>query len=130
MCGHFIVSPCVLLVSLGFIYILIFVYFWLHWVFVMCGVSLAAASWGRGGVLLFLAVQAAHRGGLSGGRARTPGCTDFSSCGSQASLLHGMRDLPRPAIEPVSPAFFTAEPPKMILEAPFASETLPQFPHL
>ena len=28
----------------------------------------------------------------------------FSSCGSQAQLLHGMWDLPRPGLEPVSPA--------------------------
>ena len=37
-----------------------------------------------------------------------------SSCGSQTWLLRGMRDLPRPGIEPVSPAltgeFFTIEP--------------------
>ena len=28
----------------------------------------------------------------------------LSSCGSQAQLLHGMWDLPRPGLEPVSPA--------------------------
>ena len=28
----------------------------------------------------------------------------LSSCGSRASLLHGMWDLPRPGLEPVSPA--------------------------
>ena len=69
---------------------------------------------GGGGRLLFLALQAAHHGSPSGGRARTPGCTDFSSCGFQASLLHGMRDLPRPGIEPASPAltcrFLTSGP--------------------
>ena len=39
----------------------------------------------------------------------------FSSCGSQAQLLHGMWDLPRPGLEPVSPAlagrFSTTAPP-------------------
>ena len=39
----------------------------------------------------------------------------FSSCGSWAELLHGMWDLPRPGIEPVSPAlaggFLTTAPP-------------------
>ena len=39
----------------------------------------------------------------------------LSSCGSQAYLLHGMWDLPRPGLEPVSPAlagrFSTTAPP-------------------
>ena len=39
----------------------------------------------------------------------------FSSCGSRAQLLHGMWDLPRPGLEPVSPAlaggFLTTAPP-------------------
>ena len=39
----------------------------------------------------------------------------LSSCGSRAQLLHGMWDLPRPGLEPVSPAlariFPTTAPP-------------------
>ena len=39
----------------------------------------------------------------------------LSSCGSRAQLLHGMWDLPRPGLEPVSPAltggFLTTAPP-------------------
>ena len=39
----------------------------------------------------------------------------LSNCGSRAQLLHGMRDLPRPGREPVSPAlagrFSTLAPP-------------------
>ena len=39
----------------------------------------------------------------------------LSSCGSQVQLLHGMWDLPRPGLEPVSPAlagrFSTTAPP-------------------
>ena len=39
----------------------------------------------------------------------------LSNCGSQAQLLHGMWDLPRPGLEPVSPAlagrFSTTVPP-------------------
>ena len=39
----------------------------------------------------------------------------LSSCGSQAQLLHGMWDLPRPGLEPMSPAlagrFSTTAPP-------------------
>ena len=41
--------------------------------------------------------------------------TDSSSCGAWAELLHGMWDLPRPEIKPMSLAlagrFFTLEPP-------------------
>ena len=40
----------------------------------------------------------------------------LSNCGSQAQLLHGMWDLPRPGLEPVSPAlagrFSTTAPPE------------------
>ena len=40
----------------------------------------------------------------------------LSSCGARAELLHGMRDLPRPGIEPVSPALagglLTTAPPE------------------
>ena len=40
----------------------------------------------------------------------------LSSCGTQALLLHGMWDLPRPGLEPVSPAlagrFLTTVPPR------------------
>ena len=39
----------------------------------------------------------------------------LSNCGSRAQLLRGMRDLPRPGLEPVSPAlagrFSTTAPP-------------------
>ena len=39
----------------------------------------------------------------------------LSNCGSRAQLLHGMRDPPRPGLEPVSPAlagrFSTTAPP-------------------
>ena len=41
----------------------------------------------------------------------------LSSCGSRAQLLHGMWDLPRPGLEPVSPAlagrFLTTAPPPL-----------------
>ena len=44
----------------------------------------------------------------------------LSSCGSRAQLLRGMWDLPRPGLEPVSPAlaggFLTTAPPGKPLE--------------
>ena len=47
----------------------------------------------------------------------------LSSCGSRAQLLHGMWDLPRPGLEPVSPALAgrlpttapPGKPPNMVL---------------
>ena len=60
--------------------------------------------------------QASHCGSLSCCRAWALGCAGFSSwgmrapkhwsssCGTQAQLLQGMWDLPRPRIKPVSPA--------------------------
>ena len=47
----------------------------------------------------------------------------LSSCGSRAQLLRGMRDLPRPGLEPVSPAlagrFSTTAPPGKSLQRHF-----------
>ena len=47
----------------------------------------------------------------------------LSSCGSRAQLLHGMWDLPRPGLEPVSPAlagrFSTTAPPGKPLKSVF-----------
>ena len=108
-----------------------FIYFWLHWVFVaMCGLSLVALS----GATLCYGAQASHCNGFSCCRARALGtwasvavarglssCGSWtvehrlSSCGAWAQLLHGMWDLPRPGLEPVSPAltggFLTTAPP-------------------
>ena len=57
---------------------------------------------------------ASHYRGLSCWEHRLQTCR-LSSCGSQAQLLHGMWDLPRPGLEPVSPAlagrFSTTAPP-------------------
>ena len=66
-----------------------------------CG-SLSCKAWALGGA------------GFSGWGLRAP--EQWSrSCGTQFSLLQGMWDLPRPGIEPVSPAlagrFSTTEPP-------------------
>ena len=95
---------------LNFIYL--FIYLWLCWVFVsVLGLSLVAASGGhsssRCAGLLTIAASpvAAHR--LQTRR--------LSNCGSRAQLLRGMWGLPRPGLEPVSPAlagrFSTTAPP-------------------
>ena len=78
----------------------------------------------RTGATLCCGVWASHCGGFSSCRTRTQGtrasvvvahglgcCGSqalehrLSSCGAQAQLFHGMWDLPRPGMEPVSPAF-------------------------
>ena len=88
----------------------------------------------RVGATLYCSVQASHCSGFSCFRARALGtqasvvaayglssCGSralerrLSSCGAQAQLLHSMWDLPRPGLEPVSPAlagrFLTTLPP-------------------
>ena len=111
-----------------FLYLLI--YFWLRWVFVPArGLSLVAArgsyslSWCAGfslqWLLLLRSTGSSHMGsvvvvrGLSSCGSWAPECR-LSSCGAWASFLHGMWDLPRPGLEPVSPAlagaFLTTAP--------------------
>ena len=72
----------------GFLFYCLFVYFWLHWVFVAaCGLSAVPVS--RDYSLLRWAVYR-HMG--------------FSSCSSWAWLLSGMWNPPRPGVKPMSPA--------------------------
>ena len=93
---------------------ILFIYLWLHWVFVVArGLSLVAAS--RGYSLLWCACFSPWWLLLfqSTGSRRV----GFSSCGSWASerVLRSMWDLPRPGLKPVSPAlaggFLTTVPP-------------------
>ena len=77
------------------------IYFWLCWVFVSVrGLSPAVASGGHSssrcaGLLTIAASPVAEH------RLQTH---RLSSCGSRAELLRGMWDLPRPGLEPMSPA--------------------------
>ena len=95
-----------------FCFVFYIYYFWLCWVFVSVReLSLVAASGGHsssrcaGLFTIAASLVAEHR--LQTRR--------LSSCGSRAQLLHGMWDLPRPGLEPVSPAlagrFSTTAPP-------------------
>ena len=102
-----------ILVCLHSFYVCMYVcmYVWLCWVFVSVrGLSLVAASGGHSsslcaGLSLSRPLVAEHR--LQTRR--------LSSCGSRAELLRGMWDLPRPGLEPASPAlagrFSTTAPP-------------------
>ena len=109
-------------VLLFFIYL--FVYFWLRWVFGAAHrLPLLVASgghsllWCAGFSLrrpLLLQSTGSRHTGLSrcGLRALE---RRLSSCGARAQLLRGMWDLPRPGLEPMSPAlaggFLTTAPP-------------------
>ena len=119
---------------LFFFFLILFIYFWLCWVFVSVqGLPLVAESGSHSSsrcadlslfiadLSLFIAVRRPltiaaslvvdHR--LQTRRLSSYG--SLSSCGSQAQLLRGMWDLPRPGLEPVSPAlagrFSTTAPP-------------------
>ena len=79
--------------------IYLFMHFWLHWIFVAeHRFSLVAAS----EVFSDCGTQALE-------------CKGFNNFGVEAKLPCGMRDLPRPGIQPVSPVsagrFFTTRPP-------------------
>ena len=84
----------------SFLFTYVCMYVWLCWVFVSVrGLSLVVANGGHSssrctGLLLSRPLIAKHR--LQTRR--------LSNCGSQAELLRGMWDLPRPGLEPVSPA--------------------------
>ena len=116
-----------------------FIHLWLHCVFAAaCKLSLVAASGGYSLLqctgcslqwLLLLQSRGSRHAGFSSCSRRAPvvvagGLSSFgsqalerrlSSCGAGAELLRGMRDLPGPGLEPVSPAlaggFLTTAPP-------------------
>ena len=77
----------------------------------------AFSSCGGRGATLHCGARASHCRGLSCCGAQAP-ITErrLSSCGSRAQLLRGMWGLPRPGLEPVSPAlaggFLTTAPPR------------------
>ena len=94
-------------------------YVWLCWVFVSVrGLSLVVASGGHsssrcgGHSSSWCAGLSLSRPLIAEHRLQT--CR-LSSCGSRAELLRGMWDLPRPGLEPASPAlagrFSTTAPP-------------------
>ena len=64
---------------------------------------------------LFIAVSGPLTIAASLAAEHRPQTRRLSNCGSRAQLLHGMWDLPRPGLEPVSPAlagkFSTTAPP-------------------
>ena len=92
----------------------LFIYFWLHWAFSsfrewgllsshgaptsQCRGFSRCGAWAVGTWALVVMAQ-----GLIGCRAQALEHW-LSSCGSRAQLLHGLWNLPKPGIEPMSPA--------------------------
>ena len=122
---------------LFFFKIFIYLFFWLRWVFVAArGLSLVAASRGSSSLQFMgfsfgrfsccgaqaLAVRASVvvARGLSSCSSRAPECR-LSSYGTRAQLLRGMWDLPRPGLEPVSPALAGRLPTLCHQGSPFSS---------
>ena len=98
--------------SFFYLFIYLFIYLWLCWVFVSVrGLSLVVASGGP----LFIAVHGPLTIAASLVAEHRLQMRRLSNCGSRAWLLRGMWDLPRPGLEPVSPAlagrFSTTAPP-------------------
>ena len=97
------------LLSLFFIWVMtsenfffnLFIYFWLCWVFVFY--ARAFSSCGKRGPLL-IAVRGPLTVAASPVAEHRLQTRSLSSCGSRAQPLRGMWDLPRPGLEPVSPA--------------------------
>ena len=101
--------------------------FGLSWVFAAAQALVAASRSSSPAVVCQLLMAVASLGLSVGSRVcglAVPGLSSYgswalehglSNCGAQAESLHGTWDLPRPGIEPASPAlagrFFTTEPP-------------------
>ena len=115
-------SSCIFFINL-------FIYFWLCWVFVAaCRLSLVVASRGYPSLqcvgfslrwLLLLRSMGSRCKSFSSCGLWAIECR-LSSCGSRASLLRGMWDLPGPGSEPMSPELAgifltTAQPGKPFL---------------
>ena len=130
--NHQILNISFFLIFLFFFkFILFIIYFWLCWVFAAaCGLFSGCGEWGLLFVAvcgLLIAVASLVEHGLQGRGLQQLWRMGFSSCGSWAlecrlsscgtwaQLLRGMWDLPRPGLEPVSPAlaggFLTTAPP-------------------
>ena len=78
-----------------YLFVCLFVYFWLCWGFI--------SVWGKRGPL-FIAVRGPLTIAASLVAEHRLQTRRLSSRGSRAQLLRGMWDLPRPGLEPVSPA--------------------------
>ena len=108
---YFFFKKYVLLFTfLMYINILLFIYFW-----AVLGLHCCSLVVGSGATLKLRGSGYASCGGFSHGRWAL-GRVGFSICGTPAQLSLGTWNLPRPGVEPVSPAlqgrFLTTGPPR------------------
>ena len=108
------------LILVDFLFIYLFIYFWLCWVFVSVqGLFSICGKWGP----LFIAVRGPLTIAASPVAEHRLQMRRLSNCGSRAQLLCSMWDLPRPGLEPMSPAlagrFSTTAPPGKPLQLSF-----------
>ena len=105
----------------SFLYVILFISPWLHWVFV-ADFSLVAKSRGNSVVevlgLLIAVVSLVVEHGLQAVQASFSSCSSpalehrLNSCGTWVQLLCGMQDLPRSGIKPaLAGGLSTTEPP-------------------
>ena len=94
------------------LFIYLFIYLWLCWVFCFCARAFSSCGKRRP---LFIEVRGPLTIAASLVVEHRLQTHKLSICGARASLLRGMWDLPRPGLEPVSPAlagrFSTTAPP-------------------
>ena len=110
-------AKCFFLLPNFFFFFLIFIYLFIYLFMAVLGLRFcarASSSCGERGPL-FIAVRGPLTIAASPVAEHRLQMRRLSSCGSRAQLLCGMWDLPRPGIEPVSPAlaggFSTTAPP-------------------
>ena len=114
-----ILSPFILLFFILFFNFFKKIYWLIYWLIAMLSLRFCArafSSYGKRGPL-FIAVHRPLTIVASLAAEHRLQTRRLSSCGSRAQLLYGMWDLPRPGLEPVSPAlagrFSTTAPPGM-----------------
>ena len=100
--GFYNPSPVVAFIQIHFFKCFI-IYLFLASLGLHCSAQ-AFSSCGKWGLLSSCGAQTSRCSGFSYCGARTPGPVGFGSCGARAQLPHGVWNLPRPRIKPVSPA--------------------------
>ena len=110
-----------LLLLFIFLFFKLFIYFWLHWVFI--AFCTGFRQLGPAGAALPCGAQASRCRGFSGCGAQAVGAHGLRSWGSQAWSSCSMWNLPRPGPETTSPALTSG----LLTSGPPAKSTLTYF---
>ena len=103
----FYIQQCVYVNPLEvFYYLFLFIYLFIYLFLAVLGLCFCARAFSSSGKLgpLLIVVRGPLTVVTSPAAEHNLQTRRLSSCGSWAQLLHGMWDLPRPGLEPVSPA--------------------------